>query len=475
MEQQKSILKEQQKEQKGKNTIEESNSKQNYGFFTATTMIIGTVIGSGIFFKSDNILNNTGGNVWLGVLVFCIAAFGIVFGSLTIIELANKTDKNGGVVGYFEEFISKKIACGFGWFQTFVYYPTLIVVISWVAGIYTCSFFGISNTLEMQCVLAIVYMIFFYGMNFLSAKAGGYFQNISTFIKLIPLLLIALVGFFWSAPHPVVETGIEVVGVRNVGIAWLAALAPTAFSFDGWVVATSITNEVKNSKKNMTLALIVGPIIILAVYLAFFLGLTNMLGVEYILSTGDSAINKVGELLLGQYGTKILIFIVIIAVLGVVNGLILGGIRLPHALASKKMIPGSNEEEMEKAVTGRQFSVKSWIISLVSCLLWLVVHYFTQRTQILQGGDISEIAIVFSYVCYIVLYMKVIKMKKDGTVTSIFRGTICPILATIGAGIIFIGGLYANFFYSSIFVVFCFIIFASGVLFYTKRGNLRIK
>ena len=56
--------------------------KEHYGFITATTMIIGIVIGSGIFFKSDDILLYTGGNVWLGVLIFCIGAFGIIFGSL---------------------------------------------------------------------------------------------------------------------------------------------------------------------------------------------------------------------------------------------------------------------------------------------------------------------------------------------------------------------------------------------------------
>lgn len=77
---------------------------QKYGFFTAVTMITGIVIGSGIFFKSDNILEYTNGNVTLGILVFVIAAFAIIFGSLTISQLARRTDKPGGLITYVEEF-----------------------------------------------------------------------------------------------------------------------------------------------------------------------------------------------------------------------------------------------------------------------------------------------------------------------------------------------------------------------------------
>ena len=211
--------------------------KQHYGFMTATTMIIGIVIGSGIFFKSDDILAYTGGNVWLGVLVFCIGAWGIIFGSLSITELSIRTSNNGGVVGYFEAFISKKIACGFGWFQTFVYFPTLIVVLAWVSGIYTCSLFGFDNTLEMQSLLGFLYLLFFYGINLISVKIGGYFQNATTLIKLIPLLVIAIAGFFWGQPHPVLEEGVALVTTQNVGFAWLAALVPIAYSFDGWIIA----------------------------------------------------------------------------------------------------------------------------------------------------------------------------------------------------------------------------------------------
>ncbi|MGB4659744.1 MAG: APC family permease [Mobilitalea sp.] len=443
--------------------------KEHYGLATATTMIIGIVIGTGIFFKCDDVLGYTGGSIGLGVLVFCIGAFGIIFGSLTLTELSIRTEKNGGFVGYYEDFISKKIACGFGWFQTFVYYPTLIVVVAWVAGIYTCLLFGLDNTLEMQVIIGLGYMVMIYAINILSVKLGGYLQNASTLIKLIPLLGIALVSFFWSAPYPLIEQGVEVVSTTNVGWGWMAALAPIAFSYDGWIIATSITNEVKNPKKNMTLALIIGPIIVLIVYVSYFIGFNKMLGAEYILTYGNAAVDKVGELLLGKNGSKIILTFILISVVGVLNGIVLGSLRMPQALASKNMIPFARQIDVIHARV--QLSIKSCLVSFVLSVIWMVIHYISQKTEAIVGGDISEISIVFSYACYIILYAKVIKMKKDNIVISKFKGIICPVFGILGSSIIFIGGFISNPVYVLFFVLFCVFVCILGYLYY-KHGKI---
>ena len=129
--------------------------KKEYGLFTAITLIIGTVIGSGIFFKSDNILVFTGGDVLKGVIIFTIAAIGIVFGSLTIAVLASKTKNPGGVITYADEFINKKTACAFGWFQTFIYFPAISSVIAWVCAVYLCMFLGIESTNTSLFIISI--------------------------------------------------------------------------------------------------------------------------------------------------------------------------------------------------------------------------------------------------------------------------------------------------------------------------------
>ncbi len=76
--------------------------EKRYGLLTAITMITGIVIGSGIFFKSDDVLRYTNGNMLLGIIVFLIAAIAIVFGSLTISQLASRPDEPGGLISYAE-------------------------------------------------------------------------------------------------------------------------------------------------------------------------------------------------------------------------------------------------------------------------------------------------------------------------------------------------------------------------------------
>lgn len=441
--------------------------KQHYGLLTALSMIVGICIGSGIFFKADDILTYTGGDVVLGIIVFCIGALCVIFGSITLTELASRTTKIGGVVGYFEEFISSSAASAFGWFQMWVYFPTITVVVSWVAGIYTTMLFGLSSTLEMQIGIGLVYLSFLFAMNYLSLKAGGRFQNITTFIKLIPLIGIGIAGIFWSAPMPEIPSEVVEIGTSSVGLGWLAALAPMAFSFEGWVISTTITPEVKNAKRNMPIALTIGPLIVLGVYLAYFIGTVSIVGEEYILSTGDGAINQIGAELLGPMGESILLTFVLIAVLGVVNGLTLGFIRLPQALATKNMTPMS--DKIAEIDPERELSPASATFAFVLSLGWMFLHYITQKTNLLSGGDVSEIAIIFSYLAYAVLYLKVIQLKRVGTIQNVFLGYVAPVFGTLGSLIILVGGIFSNPTFVPFFLVFSLLVCIAGYYYYQRK------
>ena len=91
-------------------------NNKNYGLFTTISMIIGIVIGSGIIFKTANVLKATNGNIFLGVLVFIFASFSIIFGSLTLGQLALRTEEQGGVISYVKEGYGKNASGVFGWF-----------------------------------------------------------------------------------------------------------------------------------------------------------------------------------------------------------------------------------------------------------------------------------------------------------------------------------------------------------------------
>lgn len=435
--------------------------KNEYGMFTAIAMIVGIVIGSGIFFKSDNILVATGGSIALGVLVFCIAAIAIIFGSLTISQLASRSSQSGGLIAYAEENYNKSLACAFGWFQTFLYFPTSLAVVAWVSGMYICMLFGVEGTLEIQMLIGFVIMVFIFAINSLSAKLGGLFQNAATIIKLIPLVLIAIAGLIFGDASSISLSDIS--SMQSVG--WIAAISPIAFSFDGWIVATSIGHEIKDSKRNLPKALIIAPIFILAIYIIYFVGISIYIGPETVMALGDAHVDLAANNLLGPWGAKIILVFIIVSIMGTANGLTLGMIRLPHSLAKRNMFP--NSEFVSKVNEKVLMPVNSALVAFLIFLVWYVIHYITTKFGLLPNSDISEIAITMSYALYMILYFKVLELGRKGEITGLWTAKINPILAIIGSLIILFGGMSNKLFF--IYAGFCLLVIISAVLFWKGK------
>lgn len=436
--------------------------KNKYGLFTAITMIVGVVIGSGIFFKSDNILIATEGNIGLGVLVFFIAAISIIFGSLTVAELAARNDKPGGIITYAEDAYGTPVSCAFGWFHTFLYYPTLIVVVSWITGIYGCILFNIEGTLETQILIGIVTTIVLFIFNFISSRLVGYFQNFSTIVKLIPLILIGAIGLIFGNPGSFAN--IEATATPQSG-SWLSAIVPIIFAFDGWIVSTSIAHEVKSAKRNLPLALIISPLFILAIYLLYFLGITHLIGAEAIMSTGDAHVDIAANTIFGAWGAKLILVFIIISVMGTVNGLIMGMTQLPYSLAIRNMFPYSHKVSHINEKWGRP--ILSALISFVIVAFWFIVHYFTQKYELLPNSDISEISITFNYVGYIILYVRIFQYGLSGNIKGLWRGKLNPILATIGSLIILFVGMQSPLF--GFYAILCIVLIIISLIFCKKH------
>lgn len=449
---------------------------------TAITMIVGICIGSGIFFKSDNVLVATNGNVMLGVVSFVLGAFSIIFGGLAISELASRTDKPGGLVTYAEEFVSSRFASAVGWFQTFVYIPGLCCVVAWAAGLYTCQLFGwqIENQFELEVGLGVIFIIVCFIYNVLSPKFGGFFQNASTVIKLIPLLLIAVGGLIFGDPVTnFTTTSAVTAGTASSGNSVMstialviAAVGPVAFSYDGWVVSTTIAHEVKNSKKNLPRALVVGPLFVLIVYVLYFVGVSSFLGPEKVIELGDDSVAAIFNQWVGPIGAKLLLTFVVISVMGTLNGIILGYIRLPYSLALRgDMMPGSKHlSKMNKKIN---MPINSAILGCVMCVSWLLLHYITTKRGTLGNSDVTEISIISSYVLYSILYIQVFRMWCLGKVKGVLRGVVVPILAIVGALFMLAGGVQnPQFVY---YLLFCLSFLLLGMIYYEYLKNHKNK
>lgn len=412
-------------------------TKEKYGLFTAITMIIGICIGSGIFFKSDNILTATGGSVFLGVVVFIIGAISIIFGSLCMSQLASRTDKAGGIITYFEELGDDKTARIFGLFQVCVYYPSITAIVAWVVGIYICILFNLPSDFSVQMLIGFIFYTLCFIYNTISPKFGGIFQNASTFIKLIPLFLVGILGMIFGNP---------LAGFQNMsfntfaGYSWITAIGPIAFAYDGWVVSTSIAHEIRSSKRNMPLALIFAPIFILAIYVLYFIGVSLYIGPEKIMELKDAHVALAATNLFGNFGAKAIIVFITISVMGTVNGLILGFIRAPYSLALRgNVIPFSKQLRIENERLC--MPVNSAMFAYVITLIWSLVHFAVSKMNLLPNSDISEISIMASYFMYSILYYKVFLLYRKGEIKGIWNGVLVPLFAALGAIFIILGGL----------------------------------
>lgn len=437
-------------------------AKQPYGLFTAITMIVGICIGSGIFFKSDNILVATGGSIPLGVLVFALGAVAIIFGGLSMSTLAARTERPGGALAYAEEFCGKRMGAAFGWFQIFVYYPTLVAVVSWVVGIYACVLFNLEGSLELQVGIGSAFFALCFLYNTLSRRIGGFAQNASTVIKLIPLFVLAVSGLIWGDPIGGLS---RLPAAQATGLAWISAIGPIAFSYDGWIVSTSIGHEVRDSKRNLPRALVFAPIFVMLAYVLYFVGVTTYLGPEQVLALGDGHIAEMATQLISPGFAKAITVFVIISVMGTVNGLILGYIRVPYALSLREgMMPFS--KKLSVVNEKLDMPVNSALFAFGLSALWMLVHYVTSRYSLLPNSDISEISIATSYLLYVVLYYQVFRLWKRGEL-GVMRGLVCPALATLGSAFILSGSLQSALFFW--YFGFCLLIVAGSQIYYKKK------
>lgn len=437
---------------------------RRYGLWMAIAMVIGIVIGSGIFFKADDILVLTNGDVAIGCIVLIIGAIGIIFGGMTIAEWAKITDDAGGLISYGEKAYNKTFAYLIGWFQMVVYFPALIAVICWVAANYTIQLFPVLD--GYVWIVAIIYMLCLYLINTFSPRIAGYLQTSAMVVKMIPLCVIGIIGVIFG------ENNIQLDSITGAGIiAGNSAIVAAAFSYDGWSVAPSICHEIKNAKRNLPLALIIAPVIILILYLLYFLGITFLLGPEQIMELKDGAFEMAANTLFGSLGAKILLIAVVISVIGTLNGLILGSCRTPYSLAIRKEIPfydkiGSLHEQF-------QVSISSHLISLGFSLFWLYIHYLSIHVSWMQKLqlDVSGLPIVLMYIFYFLLYIGVILYARRGGVKSKFFGYVCPVLACLGAFVVIYGGLTsAN---GKMYLMVSFLTLVSGYLVFYKMRKVK--
>jgi len=446
--------------------------EKRYGLLMSIALVVGIVIGSGVFFKADDVLSITNGNIVLALLAWIIGALTMIFGSLTFAEFAGRVEKSNGLVDYFEVAYGRFGSFLMGWFQGNLYYSILAAILSYVSALYTLTLIGYSNPGNslLTWIVSFGYMTLLFLMNYLSPLMAGKFQISTTFIKLIPLVLVAIVGSIYG-----VQSGVSIsnfnFGLSNLkesGNSFSSAVVSTAFAYEGWVIATTLNEEIKDSKKNLPKALIIGSIIIAIVYIGFFLGITGSMDTLTIINEGDNAVNRAITILFNSRFTSILIVFLVISCLGTTNGLVMSCIRVPYSLAVRGQ--GIKPELMAKVNEKTKMPLYASIQAYIVCTFYLFLWYCSLNNVFGRFIALDEIPIVSMYVAYLFLYLYYMKNFKD---LNVFSRFVKPLLATFGAFIILYGGI-TNPALGQNLLITLFVLMI-GVIVYFKPINKREK
>ena len=416
---------------------------KKFGLLTAIAMVVGIVIGSGVFFKAEKILTATGGNLPLGILAWVIGGVIMISCAYTFAVMSTRYEYVNGIVDYAEAMMGKSYGYYVGWFMALIYYPTLTAVLAWVSARYTAVLFGWDITGGQCMTIAGFYLIGAYALNALSPILAGKFQVSTTAIKLIPLGLMAVVGTVVG-----LNTGMTIQNFTtsvvevNTSTALFTAVVATAFAYEGWIIATSINAELRDSKKNLPIALVLGTILVMVTYILYYVGLAGAVTNETMMAGGQEGAKLAFETIFGgAAGTLIFVF-VIISCLGTLNGLMLGCTRGMYSLAARNEGPRPDMFKQIDSVTN--MPTNSSIFGVLLCGFWLLYFYGANLTATWFGFfsfDSSELPIVTIYASYIPIFIAMIRKEKD---LPTFKRVIMPSIALIGCIFMIVAAIFSH-------------------------------
>ena len=429
--------------------------EQRYGLPTAISMVIGIVIGSGVFIKGGKVLALTKGNMAQGVLVVGIVGLICIICSLAFAELGSKYQKINGIVDYAEIALGPKYAYYVGWFMTTIYYPCLAAMLAFFSAVFFCELCGIpaldffvTGTVSSQSLgLGAGFLMIGYGINMLSPKLAGKLQVSMTVIKLVPLILMAVVGTIVGLSTGATANVLDYVNTADYAAAVegttsfqavFSGVASFAFAYEGWIIATSINSELKNPKRDLPLALIVGALFCTVLYCVYIFAMSCVGDVPTIIGTwplGESlpriAFSKIFG---GVIGTIVYAFIAV-GCLGVMNGLIMGSCRGLYSLSARGL--GPRPEFFGKVDDQNNFVIKSSIFGMImggfwyawTAIMWMYGPDFMGGLHncMWLAWEPDEISIINLYAMYIPMFIALIVKDKEG---GFFKRFVIPVLAT---------------------------------------------
>ena len=350
--------------------------KRQISFGQALATVIGSVIGAGVFFKIGTITAQTGSSSTT-IFVWILAGIISIASGLTISEIAASLKINGAIK-YLDYTYGRVWGFLFGWAQMIVYFPAQIGALSSIFGVQFVSLFGINA--KYANLIAIFLVLFLLAINLIGTKFSSKMQSVITILKVIPIVLIIIWGFFnqnkIAAPIFPLTVGNNISFPNAISQGLLSAL----FAFEGWIVVTNLANEVKNPEKDLSRAIILGLSAITLIYVLINYTFLTAFRIHDLVNNNNAAF-EASMKLFGQFGGKLVTIGILISVYGAVNAFMLTGMRTPYILAQDNLLPFSNKIGKANIHTG--VPVMGALIVDAIAIVMILLGNFTVLTDML--------------------------------------------------------------------------------------------
>ena len=317
------------------------------GLFDSTMMVVGIVIGSGIF-MTTGLMADALPSASLILIVWLLGGLQMLAGALTYAELGAAMPKAGGQYVYLREAYGSLPAFLFGWVAFIAYLTGTNAAIAVAVAEHLGSFYPSISTHNIVIdfdyfsisggqIFAISLILILSFINYLGILFGKWIQNVFTILKIGSILFFALAGLFISTGNhidfSINPTSMSIGSIlTGMGI----ALVAVTWTVGGWEYVTFAAGEIKNPKKNLPLALIIGTVVIFVLYIMINIAYLKVLPMDLL----------IGELKVGEATAKSLygpgiagafVVVVIISMFGSLNGNILVGPRISYAMAKDEL------------------------------------------------------------------------------------------------------------------------------------------
>lgn len=399
--------------------------KREITFFPALSIVVGTVIGAGIFFKSSTIYSITGSSS-LGTFSWILGGIITICAGLTVAELAAAIPKTGGMMVYIDHTYGKFASFILGWAQTFVSFPSKIAALSIILSTQVINILSLNDSYLI--LIAILFTLSIFSINLISAKAGGILQLIALIGKLVPIALIIVVGLFFN-PDPINFNLIPIKEgeAKNFTTALAGALLATMYAYDGWIHVGTLAGEMKNPQKDLPKAIGFGLAFIMVIYLLINIVFLLTLPIFEIANSKNSSIDLV-NILFGPMGGKILSIGILISVYGTLNGIIMTGIRIPYAMALENKLPFS--VILQKLNKSKVPYMSASLILFMAIILIFIAGDF---------NILTDISIFVIWIFYNITFLAVIILRRrEPDLSRPYKVPLYPIIPALAL----VGGLF---------------------------------